>query len=87
MQLCFLILLNFFKACSKNIMLPNVIHVSIRLIFLHLWCCYHQVITGHDCVMDDAGNKLPWLVYVSREKRPGYDHHKKAGALNALVIL
>jgi cellulose synthase A len=36
--------------------------------------------------MDDAGNKLPWLVYVSREKRPGYDHHKKAGALNALVI-
>jgi cellulose synthase A len=36
--------------------------------------------------MDDAGNKLPCLVYVSREKRPGYDHHKKAGALNALVI-
>jgi hypothetical protein len=36
--------------------------------------------------MDDAGNKLPWLVYVSREKRPGHDHHKKAGALNALVI-
>ncbi|GJN38861.1 hypothetical protein PR202_gb27939 [Eleusine coracana subsp. coracana] len=45
-----------------------------------------QVITGHDFVMDDAGNRLPWLVYVSREKRPGYDHHKKAGALNALVV-
>ncbi|AQL04866.1 cellulose synthase A catalytic subunit 5 [UDP-forming] isoform X3 [Zea mays] len=44
-----------------------------------------QVITGNDCVMDDAGNKLPWLVYVSREKRPGHDHHKKAGALNALL--
>ncbi|GJN28155.1 hypothetical protein PR202_gb16245 [Eleusine coracana subsp. coracana] len=25
------------------------------------------------------------LVYVSREKRPGYDHNKKAGAMNALV--
>ncbi|PQQ21830.1 cellulose synthase A catalytic subunit 8 [Prunus yedoensis var. nudiflora] len=25
------------------------------------------------------------LVYVSREKRPGYPHHKKAGAENALV--
>ncbi|TVU08202.1 hypothetical protein EJB05_41594 [Eragrostis curvula] len=44
-----------------------------------------QVISGHDCVMDDAGNKLPCLVYVSREKRPGFDHHKKAGALNALL--
>ena len=31
------------------------------------------------------GNELPRLVYVSREKRPGYDHHKKAGAMNALV--
>jgi hypothetical protein len=31
------------------------------------------------------GNELPRLVYVSREKRPGYNHHKKAGAMNALV--
>ncbi|PKI33424.1 hypothetical protein CRG98_046187 [Punica granatum] len=31
------------------------------------------------------GNELPRLVYVSREKRPGFDHHKKAGAMNALV--
>ncbi|XP_028807306.1 probable cellulose synthase A catalytic subunit 6 [UDP-forming] isoform X2 [Neltuma alba] len=36
---------------------------------------------GHD--MD--GNQLPCLVYVSREKRPKFKHHKKAGALNALV--
>jgi cellulose synthase A len=28
---------------------------------------------------------LPRLVYVSREKRPGFNHHKKAGAMNALV--
>ncbi|KAJ0914685.1 putative 1,4-beta-D-xylan synthase [Helianthus annuus] len=43
---------------------------------------------------DDEGNpvdftevdiRLPLLVYVSREKRPGYDHNKKAGAMNALV--
>lgn len=31
------------------------------------------------------GKELPRLVYVSREKRPGYQHHKKAGAMNALV--
>ncbi|KAJ3681660.1 hypothetical protein LUZ60_014233 [Juncus effusus] len=29
--------------------------------------------------------RLPMLVYMSREKRPGYDHNKKAGAMNALV--
>ncbi|XP_022984024.1 cellulose synthase-like protein D5 [Cucurbita maxima] len=29
--------------------------------------------------------RLPMLVYVSREKRPRYDHNKKAGAMNALV--
>ncbi|KAL9430654.1 hypothetical protein AB3S75_025949 [Citrus x aurantiifolia] len=29
--------------------------------------------------------RLPMLVYASREKRPGYDHNKKAGAMNALV--
>ena len=34
---------------------------------------------------DVEGNLLSRLVYVSREKRPGYNHHKKAGAMNALV--
>ncbi|OAY77544.1 Cellulose synthase-like protein D1 [Ananas comosus] len=33
----------------------------------------------------DVDVRLPMLVYVSREKRPGYDHNKKAGAMNALV--
>ncbi|CAM6100571.1 unnamed protein product [Calypogeia fissa] len=33
----------------------------------------------------DIDTRLPMLVYVSREKRPGYDHNKKAGAMNALV--
>ncbi|XP_025689700.1 cellulose synthase A catalytic subunit 2 [UDP-forming] isoform X1 [Arachis hypogaea] len=44
-----------------------------------------QVFLGQDGVRDIEGNELPRLVYVSREKRPGFDHHKKAGAMNALV--
>ncbi|CAL9040119.1 cellulose synthase A catalytic subunit 5 [UDP-forming]-like [Musa acuminata AAA Group] len=44
-----------------------------------------QVFLGHDGMLDEEGNNLPRLVYVSREKRPGYNHHKKAGAMNALV--
>ncbi|KAK4751687.1 hypothetical protein SAY87_020485 [Trapa incisa] len=35
--------------------------------------------------LTDIDIRLPMLVYVSREKRPGYDHNKKAGAMNALV--
>ncbi|XP_050212468.1 cellulose synthase A catalytic subunit 5 [UDP-forming]-like [Mercurialis annua] len=44
-----------------------------------------QVFLGQHGVHDVEGNQLPCLVYVSREKRPGHDHHKKAGAMNALV--
>ncbi|KAJ6685218.1 X-BOX TRANSCRIPTION FACTOR-RELATED [Salix purpurea] len=44
-----------------------------------------QVFLGHNGVHDVEGNELPRLVYVSREKRPGFDHHKKAGAMNSLV--
>jgi hypothetical protein len=40
---------------------------------------------GHSGGLDTDGNELPRLVYVSREKRPGFQHHKKAGAMNALV--
>ncbi|CAL0334715.1 unnamed protein product [Lupinus luteus] len=43
------------------------------------------VFLGHSGAHDMEGNELPRLVYVSREKRPGYQHHKKAGAENALV--
>jgi cellulose synthase A len=53
-----------------------------------LFCvCILQVFLGHDGVRDVEGNELPRLVYVSREKRPGFDHHKKAGAMNSLVSL
>ncbi|MCO5553431.1 hypothetical protein L7F22_006952 [Adiantum nelumboides] len=44
-----------------------------------------QVFLGHSGGHDIEGNELPRLVYVSREKRPGFNHHKKAGAMNALV--
>ncbi|KAK6922888.1 Cellulose synthase, RING-type zinc finger [Dillenia turbinata] len=44
-----------------------------------------QVFLGHSGVRDVEGNVLPRLIYVSREKRPGFEHHKKAGAMNALV--
>lgn len=46
-----------------------------------------QVFLGHSGGHDSEGNQLPRLVYVSREKRPGFQHHKKAGAMNALVEL
>ncbi|KAL0432060.1 UNVERIFIED_CONTAM: Cellulose synthase A catalytic subunit [UDP-forming] [Sesamum radiatum] len=44
-----------------------------------------QVFLGQAGLHDVDGNELPRLVYVSREKRPGFEHHKKAGAMNALV--
>ncbi|CAB4268097.1 unnamed protein product [Prunus armeniaca] len=44
-----------------------------------------QVFLGQSGGLDADGNELPRLVYVSREKRPGFQHHKKAGAMNALV--
>ncbi|CAI0385853.1 unnamed protein product [Linum tenue] len=44
-----------------------------------------QVYLGSEGALDVEGKELPRLVYVSREKRPGYSHHKKAGAMNALI--
>ncbi|VAI38649.1 unnamed protein product [Triticum turgidum subsp. durum] len=44
-----------------------------------------RVFLGHSGGLDSDGNELPRLVYVSREKRAGFQHHKKAGAMNALV--
>ncbi|KAK2370180.1 cellulose synthase protein H1 [Trifolium repens] len=34
---------------------------------------------------DDLSDGLPHLIYVSREKRPKYDHNYKAGAMNVLT--
>lgn len=43
-----------------------------------------QILLGHNGG-DNEGNELPSLVYISREKRPAFQHHTKAGAMNALV--
>ncbi|KAG6534446.1 hypothetical protein ZIOFF_008332 [Zingiber officinale] len=42
---------------------------------------------GEHPYLDFTGidTRLPMFGYVSREKRPGYDHNKKAGAMNAMV--
>lgn len=60
--------------------------VAAKTEFSSETCVYHcQVFLGQTGAQDLEGNELPRLVYVSREKRPGYQHHKKAGAENALV--
>ncbi|KAG9140018.1 hypothetical protein Leryth_010527 [Lithospermum erythrorhizon] len=45
----------------------------------------HGTVNDSPLDFSDVDIRLPLLVYVSREKRPGYDHNKKAGAMNALV--
>ncbi|KAG6394167.1 hypothetical protein SASPL_144747 [Salvia splendens] len=35
--------------------------------------------------VDIGGKPLPMLVYLAREKRPGYPHNFKAGSMNALI--
>ncbi|XP_031478905.1 cellulose synthase-like protein E6 isoform X2 [Nymphaea colorata] len=40
---------------------------------------------GDSKAVDVDGCPLPTLVYLAREKRPGYPHHFKAGAMNALL--
>ena len=60
----------------------------IRIVRSFLICFidfYLQVYLGSGGALDVEGKELPRLVYMSREKRPGYQHHKKAGAMNALV--
>ncbi|KAM3191856.1 hypothetical protein ACQJBY_069223 [Aegilops geniculata] len=45
-----------------------------------------QVLLGPSADDRDAeGVELPRLFYVSREKKPSFQHHKKAGAMNALL--
>ncbi|KAI4371183.1 hypothetical protein MLD38_019449 [Melastoma candidum] len=38
-----------------------------------------------ETAVDDEGQPLPSLVYLSREKRPHHHHQFKAGAVNALI--
>eukprot|EP01018_Ginkgo_biloba_P003000 Gb_14756 [translate_table: standard] len=44
-----------------------------------------QILLENAKDLDVKGSYLPSLIYVSREKRSGYHHHYKAGALNVLI--
>ncbi|KAI3841402.1 hypothetical protein MKX03_000029 [Papaver bracteatum] len=44
------------------------------------------LIHGRDASsVDTAGNQLPTLVYLAREKRPQHSHNFKSGAINSLI--
>jgi len=49
----------------------------------------HDPVMGHpdEKSLDFTGVdiRVPMFAYVSREKRPGFDHNKKAGAMNSMV--
>nr|DAD45850.1 TPA_asm: hypothetical protein HUJ06_004080 [Nelumbo nucifera] len=63
-------------------------YVSRELIWFYCFFCgLLQVFLGQGGGHDTEGNELPCLVYVSREKRPGFTHHKKASAMTALVCV
>lgn len=65
--------------CIRNIWINVIFYQELE----YFGCL--QVFLGQSGGLDTEGNELPRLVYVSREKRPGFQHHKKAGAMNALV--
>ncbi|KAK4803237.1 hypothetical protein SAY86_001440 [Trapa natans] len=62
-------------------------HSGILQVMLKPPSCDPVMGNSEDGLIDysDVDIRLPMFVYVSREKRPGYDHNKKAGAMNALV--
>lgn len=63
----------------------SLMETAVTFIIINCFEIFVQVFLGQSGALDVEGNELPRLVYVSREKRPGYQHHKKAGAENALV--
>ncbi|XP_057828845.2 cellulose synthase-like protein H1 isoform X2 [Cryptomeria japonica] len=44
-----------------------------------------KVIHENKVVQENEGLVLPHLIYVAREKRPTFNHHYKAGALNVMA--
>ncbi|KAM3215474.1 hypothetical protein ACQJBY_067474 [Aegilops geniculata] len=41
--------------------------------------------TNNPIDLSNVDTRLPMLVYISREKHPGYDNQKKAGAMNTML--
>jgi hypothetical protein len=81
-ELCESIIIIWLYRANCILCTEAVLHSSL---FVLISVFHFQVFLGHSGAHDIEGNELPRLVYVSREKRPGYTHHKKAGAENALV--
>ena len=46
-----------------------------------------QIIMESASEKDESGDRMPNLVYVSREKKKSTPHNYKAGALNVLVLM
>jgi hypothetical protein len=76
-------------------MLPDIRHGVAKFRFDNKLLILSNSQDGWQVIQDDQANydtvpvvdqdKMPLLVYVSREKRPSHPHHFKAGALNVLV--
>nr|CAB3454608.1 unnamed protein product [Digitaria exilis] len=59
-------------------------HAPVAKVVLDHPCCGHsQPNAEGNLIIGATDERIPMLVYVSREKSPSYDHNKKAGALNA----
>ena len=58
-------------------------HYSQTHLFIFHVCSFQKVFLGNNNVCDVENHELPRLVYLL--VRLGFDHHKKAGAMNSLV--
>uniref|UniRef100_A0ACD5V0A7 Uncharacterized protein n=1 Tax=Avena sativa TaxID=4498 RepID=A0ACD5V0A7_AVESA len=64
-------------------------HAGIVQVILNHPSCKPQLgspaSTNNPFDFSNVDTRLPMLVYISREKRPGYNHQKKAGAMNVML--
>ncbi|KAH0942823.1 hypothetical protein HID58_002460 [Brassica napus] len=60
-------------------------HYSQTYLFIFHVCSFQKVFLGNNNVCDVENHELPRLVYLL--VRLGFDHHKKAGAMNSLTVI
>ncbi|KAK1697746.1 hypothetical protein QYE76_014443 [Lolium multiflorum] len=64
-------------------------HAGIVQVILNHPSCKPQLgspaSTENPFDFSNIDTRLPMLVYIAREKRPGYNHQKKAGAMNVML--
>lgn len=87
--------LHFLLYCVFNFLITWRFVMALKQLLVHRASCasifvsnnlyFLQVFLGQSGGPDSDGKELPRLVYISREKNPKHEHHKKAGAMNALV--